>query len=124
MVIKLAVIGDGQLPFGSSEPCPCSYGDAACNNGAEVEGVIAAFWADLNPDVTIAADGEGGAGLRLLKARALKLTPQPRTARSHVRTPCPGSLALRRPPPGRRGRPRGGRRPRRWQRAHPHALRL
>jgi hypothetical protein len=35
--------GSGQLPYGSSEPCPCSYGDAGCNNGAQVEGVIAAL---------------------------------------------------------------------------------
>ena len=46
--------GTGQLPYGSSEPCPCSFGDAACDHGAEIEGVIAPFWADLNPSV---ADG-------------------------------------------------------------------
>lgn len=51
--------GTGQLPYGSSEPCPCTYGDSSCNNGAAVEGVIAPFWADLNPSVALGENGEG-----------------------------------------------------------------
>jgi hypothetical protein len=51
--------GAGQLPYGASEPCPCTYGDASCNNGASVEGVIAPFWADLNPAVAVGENGEG-----------------------------------------------------------------
>ena len=47
-----------QLPYGSSEPCPCSYGDAACNTG-EVEGVIAIFWCDLDPSITLSENSEG-----------------------------------------------------------------
>ena len=58
--------GTGQLPYGSSEPVPCTYGDVACHgddNAADgtmaAEGVIAPFWTDLNPDVTGVAAGTG-----------------------------------------------------------------
>ena len=67
--------GDAQLPYGDSEPVPCQWngggqgaGSAGCvqNGGGEagghygvdsIEGIIAVFWCDLNPDV--ATDGQG-----------------------------------------------------------------
>ena len=51
--------GAGQLPYGSSEPVPCVYGNDGCSNGVQVDGVIAPLWCDLNPAVSGADDGEG-----------------------------------------------------------------
>ena len=66
--------GDDQLPYGDSEPVPCQWngggqgaGQAGCvqageeattggHYGVEIDGIIAAFWCDLNP---AAAGGEG-----------------------------------------------------------------
>ena len=57
--------GAGQLPYGSSEPVPCAYGDSGCAganhdaSGVPIEGVIAPLWCDLNPSTADGAAGEG-----------------------------------------------------------------
>ena len=51
--------GDGQLPFGTSEPVPCAYGGTGCTNAVVVDGVIAPLWCDLNPATATAGAGEG-----------------------------------------------------------------
>jgi hypothetical protein len=68
--------GDDQLPYGDSEPVPCQWngggqgaGQDGCvqagdevttggHYGVQIDGIIAAFWCDLNPDAA-GGDGEG-----------------------------------------------------------------
>ena len=75
----MLTFGVGQLANGASEPVPCQweenggvqagtnvtgcvgvdYGSSGANNGAAIDGVIAPFWADLDPGHTVQEDGEG-----------------------------------------------------------------
>ena len=50
--------GFGQLPYGSSEPVPCSYGSDRCDNSVPIDGVIAPLWCDLNPAVSGVDNGD------------------------------------------------------------------
>lgn len=75
----MLTFGEAQLPYGDSEPVPCNWngggqgagragcvqnGDAAAGTGTtgahygvdSIEGIIAPFWCDLNPDVATAAN--------------------------------------------------------------------
>ena len=54
----LLTFGTGHLAYGGSEPVPCAHGQS-CDHGHRVkmDGVIAPFWCDLNPDKARNGDG-------------------------------------------------------------------